>query len=72
MLINRVHGLARACISARAASPVWTGRNFDLDPNRDRFVAALAPPRASEAKQDKVIFIVNFFDELRRVAPANR
>jgi hypothetical protein len=25
----------------------------------------------SDVKQDKVIFIFNFFDELRRIAPTN-
>ena len=28
--------------------------------------------RESEVKQDKVVFVLNFFDYLRRIAPASR
>jgi serine/threonine-protein kinase len=48
-----------------------TGRNFDPHPDGERFAVALAPPE-SDVKQDKVILIFNFFDELKRLAPAGR
>ena len=43
-------------------------RSFDLHPNGDRFAIAAAPD-ATAARQDKVVFIFNFFDELERLAP---
>jgi hypothetical protein len=43
-------------------------RSFDLHPDGDRFALAVAPDTPA-AKQDKVTFIFNFFDELRRIAP---
>jgi len=49
-----------------------SGRNFDLHPDGDRFAVALAPQAQTEARQDKVVFIFNFFDELKRVAPVAR
>jgi len=45
-------------------------RMFDLHPDGERFVLAAAPQTPGGAKQDKVVFISNFFDELRRIAPA--
>ncbi len=47
-------------------------RGFDLHPDGERFALALAPAAQtpSGTKQDKVVFIFNFFDELRRIAPA--
>jgi serine/threonine-protein kinase len=43
-------------------------RMFDLHPDGTRF--ALAPvEQAPGVKQDKVVFLFNFFDELRRIAP---
>ena len=46
-------------------------RNFDLHPDGKRF-AVLNAPAQSQAKRDKVTFIFNFFDELRRLAPAQK
>jgi serine/threonine-protein kinase len=45
-------------------------RSFDLSPDGTRF--ALAPIQESQTptKQDRVVFIFNLFDELRRIAPA--
>ena len=49
------------------------GRHFDLHPDGQRFVGILRPPQApTEAKQDRVVFILNFFDYLRRIAPPTR
>jgi serine/threonine-protein kinase len=43
-------------------------RSFDLHPDGERF--ALAPVQeTATARQDKLVFIFNFFDELRRIAP---
>ena len=36
------------------------------------FVLAAAPDNESAVKQDKLVFIFNFFDELRRLAPVAR
>jgi serine/threonine protein kinase/Tol biopolymer transport system component len=48
-----------------------TNRTFDLHPDGDRF--ALAAAQAPDgAGQDKVVFIFNFFDELRRIVPSTR
>jgi Tol biopolymer transport system component len=46
-------------------------RMFDLHPDGERF--AFAPvTEAPAAKQDHLTFVFNFFDELRRIAPATR
>jgi len=44
-------------------------RNFDLHPDGQRFAVLKAPESQSETKLDKVVLILNFFDELRRIAP---
>jgi eukaryotic-like serine/threonine-protein kinase len=44
-------------------------RNFDLHPDGQRFAVLKAPQTQAENKLDKVTFIFNFFDELRRIAP---
>ena len=43
---------------------------FDLHPDGERFALAPVAFPPGGAKQDKVVFIFNFFDELRRIAPA--
>lgn len=45
-------------------------RTFDLHPDAQRFAVPKASEQLAEGKRDKVVFIQNFFDELRRVAPA--
>ena len=50
----------------RAAGPA---RMFDLHPDGERFAVAPAAQAEEGAKRDKVAVILNFFDELRRVAP---
>ena len=48
-------------------------RSFTLHPDGERvFVLAAAPDTESVVKQDKLVFIFNFFDELRRIAPTGR
>ena len=47
-------------------------RMFDLHPDGERFALAPAAQTPIGAKQDKVVFIFNFFDELRRIAPATK
>lgn len=41
--------------------------NFDLHPDGLRFAVLRTPETQAEARQDKVVFIFNFFDELRRL-----
>jgi serine/threonine-protein kinase len=67
--------------SFQAGKPtVWAPGNFmlqgvskvyDLHPDGLR-VAMSRPPDAGGDKRDKVVFIFNFFDELRRVAPIGK
>jgi serine/threonine-protein kinase len=54
-------------VAPRRASSVW----FDLHPDGDRIAAAVSTGQAEE-KLDKVTFIFNFFDELRRIAPPSK
>jgi Tol biopolymer transport system component len=68
--------------SFRADKPrVWADRqfglrsvgwDFDLHPDGNRVAIAPAPEAQTATKQDKVVFIFNFFDELRRLAPTAR
>ena len=48
------------------------GHSFDLHPDGERFALQPAAQTQAAAKQDKVVFIFNFFDELRRLAPVTR
>jgi len=67
--------------SFRAEKPrVWSeqsiqgrprGRAFDLHPDGERLAAAVPMGQADE-KLDKVTFIFNFFEELRRIAPTSK
>jgi len=47
-------------------------RSFDLHPDGDRFALTVTPESQGEAPRDKVLFVFNFFDELRRVVPSKR
>jgi Tol biopolymer transport system component len=49
-----------------------TARTFDLHPDGRRFAVLKDAEQQAEEKRDKVVFIENFFDELRRVAPAGK
>jgi serine/threonine-protein kinase len=66
--------------SFRAEKPrVWSpglvaslgpfNRTFDMHPDGER-VAVLKASGEAETRRDKVVLILNFFDELRRIAPA--
>jgi serine/threonine-protein kinase len=54
--------------SEKGILPRVRQRSFDLHPDGERIVAAVPSSQADE-KLDKVTFIFNFFDELRRIAP---
>jgi len=45
-------------------------RSFTMHPDGERVVLAATPDAENAVKQDKLVFIFNFFDELRRIAPA--
>ena len=49
-----------------------TSRSFDLHPDGERFALRAEPDSQNTAKQDRVVFIFNFFDELRRIAPTKK
>jgi serine/threonine-protein kinase len=52
-----------------AVRPRPPSRDLDLHPDGKRFVVAGAEDEAGQ-KLDKVVFVFNFFDELRRIAPS--
>jgi serine/threonine-protein kinase len=45
-------------------------RSFDLHPDGERFALSAAPDAQEDVPQDRVVFVFNFFDEVRRVAPS--
>ena len=57
--------------SERRLMPRLGLRSFTLHPDGERVVLAVAPDADSVVKRDKLVFIFNFFDELRRIAPVN-
>ncbi len=52
-----------------AAGPA---RMFDLHPDGERFAVAPVPEAEESAKRGTAVVILNFFEELRRVAPATK
>ena len=46
--------------------------SFDLHPDGERFAVALVPDSQRGTEQNELVFIFNFFDELRRVARATK
>ena len=50
-----------------AAGPA---RMFDLHPDGERFVVAATMQAEEGVRRDTVAVILNFFEELRRIAPA--
>jgi serine/threonine-protein kinase len=57
---------------ARIPLRVLGTRTFDLHPDGLRFAVLKAEEEQAEVKQDRLVFILNFFDELRRLAPAGK
>jgi Tol biopolymer transport system component len=53
------------------ARPRAPSRDFDLHPDGQRFAVAAASSDGN-TKQDKVVLIFNYFDELRRIAPPGK
>jgi serine/threonine-protein kinase len=51
-------------------SPRALSREFDLHPSGERFAVLKVAEEQPGEKRDKVVFIQNFFEELRRVTPA--
>ncbi len=49
----------------------WFLRPFALHPDGDRVALQSGAPTGT-AKQDKIVLLFNFFDELRRLAPGTR
>ena len=47
-------------------------RSVDLHPDGDRFAIAAASAATAPTKQDKVVLVLNFFDELKRLAPLKK
>jgi hypothetical protein len=45
--------------------------SIDVHPDGDRFAVATVPQTQTNTKQDKVVLIFNFFDELKRLVPPN-
>lgn len=50
-------------------TPGGAGGSFDLHPDGERVAVAPLTEARAAVKQDKLVFIFNFFDELRRIAP---
>jgi hypothetical protein len=52
---------------------VGTARNYDLAPDGKRIAALMSVETAEAQKaQSQVIFLENFFDELRRKVPVDK
>ena len=68
-----VPGKPRLWSEKALANTVNFSKNVDLAPDGKRIVA-LMPAEGSEAQQSRrhVVFLENFFDELRRLAPVKR
>jgi serine/threonine-protein kinase len=65
----RLWSEVRFVVRERSGGP---NRSFDLHPDGQRFALASVQETQTAEKQDKVVFVFNFFDELRRVAPVKR
>jgi hypothetical protein len=59
--------------SQERLTPTSRENVFDLHPDGERLaVAAAVPDAQTTTVQNKVVFTFNFFDELRRIAPAGK
>jgi hypothetical protein len=65
----RLWSEGRFMVRLRSDGP---NRSLDLHPDGQRFALAAVQETQAAEKQDKVVFIFNFVDELRRLAPAKR
>ena len=63
----------RSVYPEKIADTGLNGINYDVAPDGKR-IAALMPVEAPEAQQaqNHVIFLMNFFDELRRKVPTGK
>jgi hypothetical protein len=59
-----------SAVAETRTNNVIRGRPYALHPDSQRSAIA-ATPQDTGAKQDKVVFVFNFFDERRRLAPAS-
>ena len=55
-------------LSGGRYSPTGPFRAFDLHPDGKRFAIVKPPDSQTDVRHDKVVFVFNFFDELKRVA----
>ncbi len=53
-------------------TPLLRGTNFDLHPDGKRFAVLKAPGTESQPVASKVVFLFNFFEELRRKLPSRK
>jgi hypothetical protein len=58
--------------SPQAILPRPRYRWLNLHPDSERFVVSAPTGAQPEDKRDKVVFIFNFFDELRSIAPVTK
>ena len=70
-------GALRPWSSARAVSRPrglrgFDGRAFDLHPDGERAIGAWISESETVAPHNSVVLVLNFFDELRRLAPVKR
>jgi hypothetical protein len=56
----------------RLANAFNNGSNFDLAPDGKRFVVFMPAEAPEEHKASEIIFLENFFDELRRKVPQGK
>jgi len=68
-----VAGKPRVWSEKKIAATGFAGSNYDVAPDGKR-IAALMPVETTEAQQaqNHVVFLANFFDELRRKVPVGK
>ncbi len=57
--------VSRATFRSRTGS----SRGFTVTPDGTRFLRAPLPQSGTDNPSDKVVFVFNFFDELKRLVP---
>jgi hypothetical protein len=48
---------------------IGNSRRFDLHPDGERFLMSRIPQQQEASRQDKLVFVFNFFEEVRRRSP---